>query len=147
MPMMSARRLVTSVIAAWLVQGRTASGAAQETHQATVSRFPSGLEIQSITTGSGVAPSPNSTVVINYRASSQRLGQFDDSFRRGAPLEISLARSMPCWREALPMMRVGGHAVITCPPSLAYGETGTGTIPPNETITFEIWLLSVPREQ
>jgi FKBP-type peptidyl-prolyl cis-trans isomerase len=41
-------------------------------------------------------------------------------------------------------MRVGGTRRLVIPPELAYGREGAGdTIPPDETLTFEVELLRV----
>ena len=40
-------------------------------------------------------------------------------------------------------MRVGGTRRIVVPPNLAYGSQGTGIIPPNSAIIFEVELLDV----
>jgi FKBP-type peptidyl-prolyl cis-trans isomerase FkpA len=51
---------------------------------------------------------------------------------------------IPCWTEAVQLMRPGGKARITCPPQLAYGERGAGgAIPPNATLVFDIELISI----
>ena len=47
------------------------------------------------------------------------------------------------WNEGLTGMRVGGLRRLVVPPSLAYGESRNGIIPPNATLLFEIELLEI----
>ncbi len=55
---------------------------------------------------------------------------------------------IPGWQEALQMMKVGAKWKIFVPPKLAYGEHGAGdAIGPNETLIFEIELLSIKNDQ
>jgi FKBP-type peptidyl-prolyl cis-trans isomerase FkpA len=40
-------------------------------------------------------------------------------------------------------MKVGGTRLLVCPPSVGYGATGQGSIPPNAVLVFEVQLLAV----
>jgi FKBP-type peptidyl-prolyl cis-trans isomerase FkpA len=42
-------------------------------------------------------------------------------------------------------MKVGSTARLTCPPAIAYGERGAGSglIPPNATLQFDVELLGI----
>jgi FKBP-type peptidyl-prolyl cis-trans isomerase FkpA len=43
-------------------------------------------------------------------------------------------------------IKVGGKAVLTCPPATAYGERGAGNaVPPNATLTFQVELLAIEK--
>jgi FKBP-type peptidyl-prolyl cis-trans isomerase FkpA len=47
------------------------------------------------------------------------------------------------WDQGVVGMKVGGLRRLVLPPELAYGATGSGPIPPNATLVFEIELLEV----
>jgi FKBP-type peptidyl-prolyl cis-trans isomerase FkpA len=47
------------------------------------------------------------------------------------------------WNQGIVGMAAGGRRRLILPPSLAYGSTGNGPIPPNATIVFDIEMVSV----
>jgi len=105
-----------------------------------------GLVYQSLKDGSGESPTSFSTVKVHYRGTFLDGREFDSSHRRGQPIEFPLNRVIPCWTEGVQRMKAGGKARLTCPPAIAYGDRGAGTvIPPNATLNFEIELLSIMR--
>jgi FKBP-type peptidyl-prolyl cis-trans isomerase FkpA len=102
-----------------------------------------GLVYQSLKEGSGASPAASDVVKVNYRGTLADGTEFDSSYKRGEPAEFPLNRVIPCWTEGVQMMKPGGKARLTCPPSIAYGARGAaGVIPPNATLQFEIKLLS-----
>jgi FKBP-type peptidyl-prolyl cis-trans isomerase FkpA len=104
----------------------------------------SGLVFESLQAGSGPSPKPTDVVKVHYRGTFPDGREFDSSYRRGQPTSFPLNRVIPCWTEAVQLMKPGGKARITCPPAIAYGSRGAGgVIPPNATLVFEIELISI----
>lgn len=104
----------------------------------------SGIVFEMLQNGSGPSPAATDRVKVHYRGTFPDGREFDSSYKRGEPTEFPLNRVIPCWTEAVQMMKPGGKARITCPPGLAYGERGAGSaVPPNATLNFEIELISI----
>jgi FKBP-type peptidyl-prolyl cis-trans isomerase FkpA len=106
----------------------------------------SGLTIEDTVIGKGAAAAAGRDVVVHYAGWLSDGTQFDSSKEKQDPFEFTLGKKevMDGWEEGLRGMKVGGTRKLVIPPQLAYGADGAGdTIPPNETLTFEVELLSV----
>jgi len=106
----------------------------------------SGLTIEDTVIGKGAAASAGRDVIVHYAGWLADGTQFDSSKEKQDPFEFTLGKKevIPGWEEGLSGMKVGGTRKLTIPPQLAYGKDGAGdTIPPNETLTFEVELLAV----
>jgi FKBP-type peptidyl-prolyl cis-trans isomerase FkpA len=104
----------------------------------------SGIVVETLQAGSGASPKATDNVKVHYRGTFPDGREFDSSYKRGQPTSFPLNRVIPCWTEAVQLMKVGGKARITCPPQLAYGERGAGgVIPPNATLVFDIELVKI----
>jgi len=69
---------------------------------------------------------------------------FDTSIGRDPfTFTIGSGQVIDGWEQGIPGMKVGGLRRLIIPPSLAYGATRSGPIPPNATLLFEIELISV----
>lgn len=96
--------------------------------------------------GTGTAALATSRVTVSYtgwlydasKADGKGL-QFDSSPNATFPLNTVIAG----WQRGVPGMRVGGQRRLIIPPDLAYGSSGSGPIPPNATLVFDIGLLAV----
>jgi len=115
-------------------------------HAGTPEKSASGLIYESLQDGSGAQATPSATVQVHYRGTLTDGTEFDSSFKRGQPATFPLNRVIPCWTEGVAKMKEGGKAKLTCPPEIAYGARGAGSVvPPNATLLFEVELLKVLR--
>ena len=104
----------------------------------------SGIVVKTITPGTGASPAATDEVKVHYEGTLVNGKVFDSSIKRGEPATFPLNGVIPCWTEAVQLMKVGGKARIVCPAELAYGERGSPpTIRPNNTLIFEVQLLDI----
>ena len=105
----------------------------------------SGMKYVDLKVGDGATPQIGQKVQVHYIGWLANGKEFNNSHKLGPPAEFQLGIGLiPGWNEALQTMKVGGKRRIILPPSLAYGAKGQPpTIPPDETLTFEIELLGV----
>ncbi len=105
---------------------------------------PTELMTIDLVSGSGPAANPSSTVTVQYVGVSWSDGAiFDSSWKRGTPAEFGLSQVIPGWSQGLTGAQVGTRREIIIPPALGYGESGQGSIKPNETLVFVVDILGV----
>jgi FKBP-type peptidyl-prolyl cis-trans isomerase FkpA len=101
-----------------------------------------------VTVGTGTAAASGNTLVVTYTGylfdSSQPSGQ-GAQFDTSSDYSFALGKGVVIagWDQGLIGMKVGGRRRLVVPPSLAYGDTRHGPIPPNATLLFDITLISV----
>lgn len=109
---------------------------------------PSGLQYKIITAGTGPKPALTDTVTTHYRGTLVDGTEFDSSYKRNEPVSFPVNGVIKGWTEALQMMPVGSKWQLFIPPDLAYGPKGAGgVIGPNETLIFEVELISIQPKQ
>ena len=118
-------------------------------------KFPDGLQIVDLTTGTGQIVPPLSTVTVQYTGWLSDGTLFDTSRQAGRdPLCAILVNTQSTvgnctpvitgWNEAVPGMRIGGKRKMILPPGLAYGAQGQPpTIPANATLVFTVEVISI----
>ena len=73
--------------------------------------------------------------------------EFDNSVKRGEPLEFPVNAVIEGWQDLLQMMHEGMKVKAWIPSGLAYGEAGVPPmIPANAMLVFEVELLKVYAE-
>ncbi|MFM8494443.1 MAG: FKBP-type peptidyl-prolyl cis-trans isomerase [Planctomycetia bacterium] len=119
--------------------GATAVTAASEPVNTDVVTTASGLRYRDLVVGAGARPSSNTArVTVNYVGRLLNGTQFDGRDNQ----QFNLNGVIAGWTEGLGSMRVGGRRQLIVPANLGYGSSGTGTIPPNATLVFDVELLA-----
>lgn len=109
---------------------------------------PAELQITDVTVGTGATLAAGQVFTANYA-----LWLYDPTgvdFKGTAigsgqlpATALTTANLIPGWVQGLPGMKVGGVRRLIVPPSLAYGSTGQGAIPPNAWLVFDVQLLTI----
>ena len=103
----------------------------------------SGLQYKVLIAGEGRKPGPTSRVKVHYRGLMLNGMQFDSSWSSDEPVTFSLKQVIKGWTEGIQLMPEGSVYVFLIPPELAYGKRGSGMIPPNAPLLFEVELFEV----
>jgi FKBP-type peptidyl-prolyl cis-trans isomerase len=105
----------------------------------------SGLKYEILECGDGETAEKGDTVSVHYVGTLADGTEFDSSRKRGEPFQFPLGAGQVIqgWDEGVAGMQIGETRKLTIPPELGYGPAGTGPIPPNATLIFEVELLDI----
>jgi FKBP-type peptidyl-prolyl cis-trans isomerase FkpA len=105
----------------------------------TATEDPRGFFYSVSAPGSGDKPTICNTVTVNYT------GKFADgtAFQTADDVSFGLSGLILGWQEGIPLIGAGGSITLYLPPTLAYGAAGSGSIPPNSILIFDIDLKAV----
>ena len=78
-------------------------------------------------------------VMVNYRGTLQNGTEFDAN----DSISFALNRVIKGWTEGMKLVGKGGTVHLWIPAELGYGTRGSGAIPPNSPLKFEVDLLDV----
>jgi peptidylprolyl isomerase len=94
--------------------------------------------------GTGEPAQPGWKYKVHYTGWLHDGTKFDSSVDRGQPFEFQQGahRVIPGWDQGFAGMKVGGKRRLFIPYQLAYGERGSGPIPPKSDLIFDIELIS-----
>ena len=112
-----------------------------------VTTLKSGLQYKILREGSGLLPQAEDEVEVHYTGTLINNEVFDSSIDRGEPASFQVGGVIKGWSEALQLMKVGAKWKLFIPSDLAYGESGSNSIGPNETLIFEVELIGVTQKE
>jgi FKBP-type peptidyl-prolyl cis-trans isomerase FkpA len=100
--------------------------------------------------GTGAGASNGQTLTVNYigwlydsSEPEQKGAIFDQSGTTPFSFVLGAGTVIKGWDQGLVGMEVGGVRRLIVPPSLGYGASRHGIIPPNATLLFEVNLTAV----
>ncbi|MGC9472421.1 MAG: FKBP-type peptidyl-prolyl cis-trans isomerase [Bacteroidales bacterium] len=140
-----------------LEEERIELAAYMEEHYPGVEPLPSGLYYVELEAGTGDSAMVGKNVRVDYAGYFLDGTMFDTSMDTAAirgdiyvaskdysPLEFTLGYANLIYgvQEGVSLMREGGSARVFFPSNLGYGR-GSGTIPTNSTLIFDLYLLDV----
>jgi FKBP-type peptidyl-prolyl cis-trans isomerase FkpA len=106
--------------------------------------------VTDVRVGTGTEATVGKTLSVNYSGwlydTSKTEGKgtlFDSNSGRGAFQFVLGGNVIAGWNQGIVGMKVGGLRRIIIPPNLGYGAAGSGPIPPNATLIFDVELLAV----
>lgn len=107
-----------------------------------------GVQYKVIKEGKGLVPRASDKVQVHYVGALLNGTEFDNSVKRGEPLEFPVSAVIEGWQDLLQVMKEGSKVKAWIPSALAYGEEGVPPmIPANSLLVFEVELLRVFAEQ
>lgn len=110
--------------------------------------LPNGIQYLVLNKGKGESPKQDSDVTVHYVGTRISGAVFDSSKRHGGPATFNLGRVIPGFRDAISKMKAGSKWQVFIPSELAYGPAGSPpSIKPNETLVFEIELISFKNKE
>lgn len=103
------------------------------------------VDKKDLTVGTGGIAVRHSQISVLYSGALMDGTVFDSSLDKNSPFKFTLGggQVIPGWDMGIEGMKVGGKRELIIPPELAYGKQGSGPIPPDATLRFEVELVSV----
>lgn len=106
--------------------------------------LPSGLKYTILRAGQGQHVAKGNQVSVHYTGFLTDGTTFDDNIK-SEPFEFTVGAGQVIkgWDEGIVGMQPGERRQLVIPPSLGYGKSGSGPIPGNATLLFEVELVAI----
>lgn len=119
---------------------RTTFDPSLDVHLDQMTRRASGLYVRDLVLGKGTPALKGRTAVVRYTGWLANGKQFDSG---EVSVTLGSNRTIAAWEEGVLGMRVGGKRRLIVPPGLGYGASGSGEIPPNAVLVFDMEVTEV----
>lgn len=106
-------------------------------------KHPSGLRYRIQEQGDGASPTLCQNIMITYVGQKMSNGEVFDKTDFDNVAVFRLSSLILGWQIGLPLIEEGGKIILYVPSQMAYGSSGSGSIPPNSNLIFTIELKSV----
>ena len=110
---------------------------------ANMTKKQDGLYYQDLVVGSGLEAISGRTVRVRYTGWLTSGQQFDSNTSTGIEFMLGRGSVITGWDLGIAGMRPGGKRKLVIASPLAYGSSGNGKIAKNQTLVFEVELVSV----
>ena len=103
-----------------------------------------GLYYKDLVTGTGATVAKGDSLFVHYFGYFPTGVLFDSNPSTAAPFvfKVGAGAVIAGWDSAAVGMKIGGQRQIILPPSLGYGSSQHGSIPPNSILVFTITAVS-----
>lgn len=106
-------------------------------------RTENGVIYRSLKEGTGERPTDNDKVRLHYRGMLIDGTEIENTYKGGEPDDVPVGNLLRCLSDGVKMMKAGGRARLVCPPDTAFGQEGSGAIPPEATLVIEMEFLAI----
>ncbi len=109
-------------------------------------KTPNGVYYKITEVGNGKKAENGYTVHVHYQGRLTNGTIFDDSNKRGNPIDFVLGAGQVIrgWDEGIAQLKEGAEATLIIPPEMGYGSAGAGgVIPPDAWLVFDVKLVKV----
>ena len=104
-----------------------------------------GLKVAVLRDGDGQSLKKGMRLKVHYTGWLTDGTRFDTSMKRNEPFEFTLGSGQVIkgWEQGMAGIKPGERRQLIIPAELAYGERGTGNIPPGSTLIFNVEAVGI----
>lgn len=107
----------------------------------SLQRSPRGVFYDDLLIGDGAEVRPGDSVAVHFIGYLADGTPVTKSPKEPFRVRLGTGKVVDGWEDGLPGMRVGGRRMLIIPAVLGYGAKGSGPIPPNATLIFELMVV------